>query len=229
MLTKRIVNLWYAVLGSGVSELEAKNAEAMLDFEREELQRKLARYNHGLAGHAAICERLKAALLKLDREREQLEPKLQARLAAGDRATAGGYALRLSRIGEERASLGTQLTEAEAMYRELVRAREVALRAAGEKIEALKRSIGELRVQEALAELSELAAGMQGSLGLSDGTLERIRDKVDDKRNFAAGRVRVARESFDRAELEASEAERAALAEAALQAYEAQSDARAAP
>jgi phage shock protein A len=220
MLSKRLYNLWRAVVGSGVSELEAHHAEAMLDFEREELQRKLAQYNRGLAGHAGLCEKLKADLSRLEREQQQLEPKLQARLTAGDRADAGNHALRLQRIAEEHAHHAAQLAEAEALYRELSRSREVALRAARDKIEALKRSIGELRVQEALADLSELAAGMQGSLGLSDGTLERIQQRVQDKRNLAAGRVRVARECFETEYRETREAEQRALADAALAAYE---------
>lgn len=221
MLSKRVINLWRAVVGSGVSELEAHHAEAMLDFEREELQRKLAEYNRGLAGHAGLCERLKAELARLSREHQQLEPKLQALLAAGDRVRAGDHALRLSRIGEEREHHAAQLAEAEALYRELLRSRDVALRAARDKLESLKRSIGELRVQEALADLSELAAGMQGSFGLSDGTLERIQERVRDKRNLAAGRVRVARESGSADDLHVREAEERALADAALAAYEA--------
>lgn len=221
MLSKRVFNLWRAVVGSGVSELEAHHAEAMLDFEREELQRKLAEYNRGLAGHAGLCERLKAELARLSREQQQLEPKLQALLAAGDRVRAGDHALRLSRLGEEREHQAAQLAEAEALYRELLRSRDVALRAARDKLESLKRSIGELRVQEALADLSELAAGMQGSFGLSDGTLERIQERVRDKRNLAAGRVRVARESGTSEDLSVREAEERALADAALAAYEA--------
>ena len=59
------------------------------------------------------------------------------------------------------------------------------------------RSIGELKVQEALADLTELAAGLHGSIGQSDGTLERVQERVEDKRNFAKGRVRVARDAFD--------------------------------
>jgi phage shock protein A len=221
MLSKRLYNLWRAVVGSGVGELEAHHAEAMLDFEREELQRKLAQYNRGLAGHAGLCEKLKADLSRLQREQQLLEPKLQARLTAGDRAGAGNHALRLQRIAEEHEHHAAQLAEAEAFYRELSRSREVALRAARDKIEALKRGIGELRVQEALADLSELTAGMQGSLGLSDGTLERIQERVQDKRNLAAGRVRVARECFETEDRETREAEQRALADAALAAYEA--------
>jgi phage shock protein A len=220
MITKRIVNVWRAVVGARLTELEAHHAEEMLDLEREQLQQKLFQYNRGLAAHAGLCERLKAEIGRLEKERTQLEPKLKARLEVGDRATAGQHAMRLETIASEIAQHAAQLSEADATYRELVRARQVALTAAREKIEGLKRSIGDFRMQQALADLTELAAGMHGSIGMNDGTLERIKEKVDAKRDFAAGRVRVARESIDTTELRVREAEQAAMAEAALLRFE---------
>ncbi|HMI93854.1 MAG TPA: hypothetical protein VK509_20915 [Polyangiales bacterium] len=220
MITKRIVNVWRAVLGSGLTNLEAHHAEEMLDLEREQLQQQVCKYNQGLAGHAGLCERLKAEIARLDKEREQLEPKLRMRLEAGDRVTAGQHALRLETIASEVAQYQAQHTEAETTYRELVRARQVAIVAAREKIEGLKRSIGDYKVQKALADLTELAAGMHGAIGLNDGTLERIKDRIDEKRNYAAGRARVARESIDTTALQMREAEQTALADAALARFE---------
>lgn len=220
MITKRIVNVWRAVVGSRLTELEANHAEEMLDLEREQLQQQVFQYNRGLAAHAGLCERLKAEISRLEKERAQLEPKLKARLEVGDRATAGQHAMRLEAIASEIAQSSTQHAEADATYRELVRARQVALVAAREKIEGLKRSIGDYRMQKALADLTELAAGMHGSIGMTSGTLERVKEKVDEKRDFAAGRVRVARESIDTTELRVREAEQSALAEAALLRFE---------
>jgi phage shock protein A len=127
--------------------------------------------------------------------------------------------MRLEVIASQSETLSAELSETEATYAELVRSREVALVAARERLEALKRSIGELKVQQALADLSELATGMQGSLGVSD-RLDRIKDKVEDKRNFAAGRARVARESLDVEDVRVREAEQQAMAEAALRRFE---------
>ena len=221
MLTKRIANLWCAVVGQSVSELETQHAEALLDLEREELHKKLQQYNRGLAGHAALCERLRFEVARLEREQKQAEPKLQARLNAGDRAGAGRHALRLQQVAEELQSCRQQLSEAEAMYRELTRSREIALRAARDKLEGLRSSISAMRTQQAMAELNELAAGMHGSLGLSDADVERLRQRVDDKRHLAAGRARVARDTIDMSEIDAAQANQEALAEAALQQYEA--------
>jgi phage shock protein A len=220
MIGKRMFNVWRAVVGSGLTELEANNAEAMLDLERLELHNKVQQYNHGLAGYAALCEKLKSEIARLEAEQQRLEPKLRSRLDAGDRAGAGRHALRLEAVGGELAQHRAQRQEAEGTYKELVRAREVALVAARDRIESLKRGIGELKVQQALADLTELAAGMHGSIGISDGTLERIQERVEDKRNFAKGRVRVARDAFDSEDVRQREAEQAASAEAALRRYE---------
>jgi hypothetical protein len=213
------------VVGQSVSELEAKHAEALLDLERDELHKKLMQYNRGLAGHAALCERLRVEVVRLERDQKLSEPKLQARLAAGDRAGAGRHALRLQQIATELQTSTQQLAESEAMYRELTRSREIALRAARDKLDQLRSSISAMRAQEALADLSEMAAGMHGAIGLSDTDLERLRQRVDDKRHLAAGRARVARDSIDTSEVDAEQAEQEVLAEAALQAYETTHDA----
>lgn len=220
MIFHRISKLWRAVVGSGISELEAHNAEAMLDLEREQLRDQVGKYNEGLAGYAGLIERLKAEQKRLGKERGELEPKLRSRLAAGDRVNAGKHALRLEAVGEREAALASELLEAEGTYKEMVRAREVALVAARERIETLKRSIDECKVQEALASVTELAAGMHGSIGLTDGTLERIRERVDDRKHKASGRARVARDSIDTTAVRAQEAEHEALAEEALKRFE---------
>jgi hypothetical protein len=220
MLSRRITNLWCAVVGQSVSELEANHAEALLDLERDELHKKLLQYNRGLAGHAALCERLRFEVVRLERDQKLAEPKLQARLAAGDRVGAGRHALRLQQIAGELQTSQQQLTESEAMYRELTRSREIALRAARDKLDQLRNSISAMRAQQALADLTEMAAGMHGSIGLSDTDVERLRQRVDDKRHLAAGRARVARDSIDTSEVDAEQAQQEELAEAALRAYE---------
>lgn len=220
MITKRVMKVWRAVVGSGLTTLEVNNAEALLDVEREELRKKVGQYNLGLAGYAAISEKLKRTLLSLDREREQVEAKLRMRMEAGDRVSASRLALRLEAIDEQRAAQQSQRQETENTYRELTQAREVALVQARDRIDSLKREVGDLRVQETLADLTEMAAGMRGAIGLSDTMLERVQEGVSDKRNLAVGRVRVARDAFDSSDSEQREAEQQAMADAALRRFE---------
>ena len=65
------------------------------------------------------------------------------------------------------------------------------------KIEGLKRSIGELQVQRALAELTEMAAGLQGAIAVDEVGLDRLKEQVEDRRDLAVGRTRVARDALD--------------------------------
>jgi len=216
----RIGRLYRAISGSAIGELEAHHAEEMLQLERDDLHRQVALYNRGLATHAALCEKLKVRLAALGTEKEKLAARTQARLAADERAAAGRSALRLEQVETEIAELGPQLERAETGYHELVASRKRAVDAARAKIESFKRSIGECRVQTALAELSETAAGMHGAIGISDGRLERLKERVEDKRDLAAARVRVARDSIEVTETDDERSDREADAASALQRFE---------
>lgn len=220
MIAKRALNVWRAVVGSGLTELEADHAEAMLDLERLELHKRVQEYNRGLAGYAGLCEKLKTEIGKLDRERGRAQELVESRLAAGDRAAAGRHALRLENLVAQHGELTTQLAQSEASYKALVRQREVALHAARERIESLKRSIDDFKLQRALAELSEWSAGLSGVVGASDGTLLRIKERVEDRCNYEKGRVRVAREGLDTEEARERAANQAEAAEAALRRFE---------
>ena len=157
----------------------------------------MANYNHGLAGYAGSCERMRGQLAKLEHEQNQLRARVAARLAAADRAGAGRCALRLEQVAQQLTALRGQLAETETTYSELLRARELMVSAARDKLGALKRSIRELETQQALAGLSELSAGMQNSFDGSGATLERLLEQVEERRTLAVGRARVAREGLE--------------------------------
>lgn len=222
----RVRRLMTMMTGHAITEIEAAHPEAVLDHERQRLREQVARYNRGLAAHAALCERLRVREERLAREEAQLHRRIEARLAAGDREGAGAQALRLEQIAEERRDNARQRSDAEATYRELVASRDAAVRGARERIEALKRSLGAVRTQRALAELQEAAAGMHGTIGPCEGTLERVHERLEEERELAVGRVRVARDTAgDPERARADEAEQRALAADALRRYEAARDA----
>ncbi len=220
-MVNRITRVWRAVVGTQITELETNHADAMLDLEREQLHRQVAQYNRGLAGHAGMCARLEAMIKRLEKEHADISVRVTTQLELGNRDKAGSYALRLETIENQVVEHRAQLLEAEATYRELVRSRDVAIEGAREKISGLKRAIGDYKVNHALAELTEMASSMHGQIGLGDGTMERIQERLEEKRDFAVGRVRVARESIDMTVVEAQEAEQQALAQHALARFEA--------
>jgi predicted RNA binding protein with dsRBD fold (UPF0201 family) len=88
--------------------------------------------------------------------------------------------------------------------------------AAREKIEKLKYAIGDMKVQKATAEMMEMATGMVATIGGSGDTLNRLEEMVQEERERAAGRARVAKGGLDMTEINLKETEQAALADQAL-------------
>src|SRR5262245_5177737 len=213
---RRIANLFKGFIGLFVSGMERRNPEALLELEKENLREQIARYNQGLATHAGLCERLMAQVRKLESEERDLRGKTAAHLKAGSRDAAAQYALRLQTVTRELAENRTQLGQAEGTYRDLIKARDVAVQAARAKLEALKQGIDDLKVKRAMAEMTEMATGMISSIGSSGDTLDRVHNMVEEERQKAAGRARVARDSMEMGAVELKDAEQKALAEQAL-------------
>ncbi|MBV9008746.1 MAG: PspA/IM30 family protein [Verrucomicrobia bacterium] len=213
---QRIANLFRGFFGLAVSGVERRNPEALLEVESENLRKQMASYNQGLISHAALCERLMAQVKKLESEQTELRAKATAHLRIGNRDAAGQYALRLQTVERELEENRKQLEQAETTYKELVRARDVAVANARAKIEAIKTNISDLRTKRALAELTETASGMVTRIGGSGDTLDRLQAMIDEERSKAAGRVRVAQTALDTSGIQVKESEQKALAEQAL-------------
>ncbi len=213
---RRIANLFRGFLGLFVSGLEKNNPEALLEVEKENLRKQISNYNEGLASHAGLCERLMSQVKKLEGEERDLRAKTSAHLKAGNRDAAAQYALRLQTIAGQLAENRQQLEAAEKTYKDLLKARDVAIKAAQDKIESLKYALTDMKIKKATAEMNEMAAGMIGSIGGSGDTLNRLHGMVEEERQKAAGRARVARDSINLTEIELKEAEQKALADQAL-------------
>ncbi len=213
---RRLANIIRGFFGLFISGVERRNPEALLEVEKEHLRRQIANYNEGLAAHAGLCERLMTQIRKLEGEERELRAKAAANLRANNRDAAGNYALRLQTVQRELTENRTQLGQAETTYKELIKARDVSVRAAQTKIEELKNSLSDLKIKKATAELTEMASGMITSIGGSGDTLDRLHKMVEEEREKAAGRARVARDSLNTSELAMKEEEQKALADQAL-------------
>lgn len=213
---QRLSNLIRGFFSLFVSGLERQNPEALLEVEQENLRKQIGQYNQGLASHAGLCERLIAQVKQLESEQRDLRAKATANLRAGNRDAAAQYALRLQTIDRELEENRTQMEAAEKTYRDLVKARDVAITAARNKIESLKSGITDLKMKRAMAELTEMASGMITSIGSSGETLDRLHNIVEEERSKAAGRVRVARDTLDTSGVMVKDAEQKALADQAL-------------
>ena len=213
---RRLWNLIRGFFGLFVSGIEKRNPEALLEIEKENLRELIARYNQGLASHAALCERLMSQVKKLEAEERDLRAKTSANLKAGSREAAGQYALRLQTVQRELVENRAQVEQADKTYKELIKARDVTVSQARAKIDSLRANITDLKVQKATAELNEMAAGMVSEIGGSGDTLNRLDEMVREERDRAAGRARVARDQMDLSEVHVKESEQKAMADQAL-------------
>jgi phage shock protein A len=212
----RIANLFRGFLSLFVSGIERRNPEALLELEQQNLRSQVGNFNQGLAVHAGLCERLMGQVRKLESEEKDLRAKVTAHIRAGNRNAAGQYALRLQTVERELGENRTQLQQAEETYQNLIKARDVAVSSARAKIEGLKGAINDMRMKQAMAEIHEMSAGMVANLGGGGDTLNRLHEMVEEERNKAAGRARVARDALDMGEIKVKEAEMTALADQAL-------------
>ena len=218
---RRVGNLIRGFFGLFVSKAERRNPEALLEVEQENLRRQVGKFNVGLASHAGLIERLIGQLRKLESDETDLRAKVAANLKLERRDVAGQYALRLKTVERELDENRKQLDQAEQTYKELVRARDVAVAITRGKIEALKSGISDMRMKRAMAEITEMASGMVTNLGGAGDTLNRLDAMVQEERYRASGRVRVAVDSLDLHDVHVKEAEQKALADQALAEFEA--------
>jgi phage shock protein A len=159
-------------------------------------------------------------LKNLEQKEKELTARTAANIKAGNRAIAGQVALELQTVKAQLEENRQQLVAAEETYKKLVKTRDVAVSDAQAKIEKLKRLISETEMIEAQAELQEMAKGVISGIGGSGDTLARVEEYLNERRDKAAGRARVAAGSIDTSEVEMKEAEQAALAEQALSEFE---------
>jgi phage shock protein A len=212
----RVANLFKGFLSLFISGMERRNPEALLELEQENLRKQIANFNQGLATHAGMCERLMGQVRKLEAEQKDLRAKTAAHLRAGNKSAAGQYALRLQTIEQQLEENRKQLEQAESTYKNLVKARDVAVQTARAKIESLKGAINDMRMNQAMAEIHEMASGMISEIGGAGDTLNRVHEMVEDERTKAAGRARIARDSIDMTQVDIKETEMNALADQAL-------------
>jgi len=212
----RIANLFKGFISLFVSGVERRNPEALLENEQENLRKQVGQFNQGLASHAGLAERLMSQVRKLEAEQKDVRAKTTAHVRAGNNAAAGQYALRLQSIEAQLTENRVQLEQAETTYKNLVKARDVAVQTARAKIESLKGAINDMRMNQAMAELHQMSAGMITNIGGAGDTLNRLESMVSEERDKAAGRARVAKDAVDMTGVNIKEAELTALADQAL-------------
>ncbi len=217
---RRISTLFKGFFSLFISGIERENPRVLIEAEKENLRKQIARFNDNLATHAGFVERLMRQIKSLEAKEKELTARIAANIKVGNRAIAGQMALELQTVRQQLEENRQQLVESEETFKKLVKTRDVAVQEAQAKIEKLKRLLSETEMIEAQAELQEMAKGMITQIGGSGDTLNRVEEYLNERRDKAAGRARVASTGIDIKEVELKEEEQKALAEQALQEFE---------
>lgn len=175
-----------------ISKVENANPRALLEAESQALREAVALYNTNLAKQAAMVEKLKTRAEGLRKTVEQTTGRAKALITSGDQKTAGRLALELKTLKSELSDLEGQVQQADALYVNLTKQRDVYVRDARKRIETIKVKMNKAELAEAQAELAEIASATAFDIAGSGDTLARLEENLDERVAQAAGKVRVA-------------------------------------
>jgi phage shock protein A len=213
---KRLMNVIRGFFSLFISGLEASNPEALIESEKENLRSQIGKFNENLANHAGFVERLSRQIKNNQAKERELTAKITANVKVGNQRVAGQLALQLQTVKQQLEDAESQYVMAEKTFKTLSKQRDVAVREAQTKIAKLETMVSETRMHEAQAELQEMAKGMIGGIGGTGDSINRVHELLEQKRDKAVGRSRVATTSGDDTSHIMQEAEMDALGDAAL-------------
>ena len=214
---KRLMNIIRGFFGLFISGLEANNPEALIESEKENLRSQIGRFNENLANHAGFVEKLSRTIKNLKAKEKELTAKLPPILKP-ETKSCRQLAMQLQSVKQQLDDNQSQFTVAEKTFRDLSKSRDIAVKEAQTKISKLETMVSETRMHEAQAELQEMAKGMISGIGSSGDSINRVSSLLEQKRDKAVGRSRVAITSggMDSTDQVMKEAEMDAMADAAL-------------
>ena len=192
---------------------------AQMRYEYDQSVEQLKEGRLGLEQYRGLVERVTRQVAANRSHVQKLEAETKAYLKAGDRATAGKFALELQKAKEELAANEQQLQMHETAYGNNLR----KIQHANEKLIGLREKItkydAELKMSAAEAEIAKLSETFDVNLTTDFGQIESvIQQRIDENR----GRVRVAADLSEKgiAEIRAEERMQTELASQALTEFE---------
>src|SRR5712691_13130779 len=192
---------------------------AQMQYEYDRAVEQLKEGRVGLEQYRGLVERVTRQVSVNKSHVQKLEAETKAYLKAGDRVTAGKFALELQKAKEELASNEGQLNMHETAYGNSLK----KIQHANEKLIELREKItkydAELKMSSAEAEIAKLSETFDVNLTTDFGEIESvIQQRIDQNR----GKVRVAADLSEKgiAEIKAEERMQGQLAEQALQDFE---------
>lgn len=185
-LWRMIKGFWLRLIGAA----EEATPVTILHAEIAEFQKANAQFNENLAKQAGLIERQKSQVAVQEKNVEILRARGAAAYGAGEMGRAGEFALKHKDAKRELNENKAQLAQAEELFKNLTRQRDIFVKAARERIESAKSKISKAEMVEAQAKLTEMASNVTFS---HDGSgLNALNEKLDERIANAQGKVIVA-------------------------------------
>ncbi len=194
---------------------------AQMQYEYDQAVVQLKEGREGLEQYRALVERVSRQVAVDKQHVSKLEAQVKAYLTAGDRETAGRFALEMQKAKQDQAENEEQLRLHEEAYNNNV----AKIKHAGKKLSDVRQKIqkydAELKMSRAEAEMAKLASDFNFDVTTDFGQIEQV---ISDKISLNRAKVRVAADlsSEGLADIKHEQAMEKAMADQALRDFEVQ-------
>ena len=196
-----------------------KDPIAQMQYEYDKAVEDMKGGREGLEQYRGLVERVTRQVDNEKRHIAVLESKIKSYLKAGDRETAGKFAIELQKAKNELAENQQQLEMHEKAYNNNVRKVKSAMKKLGDVKTKIQKYDAELKMSRAEAEMSELAKSFDFDVTTDFGQIESV---IEDKISLNRGKARVSADLSEEGmvDIEREEAMEEAQAEDALREFE---------
>lgn len=192
---------------------------AQMQYEYDKAVEDMKGGRQGLEQYRGLVERVTRQVEGERRHVAQLQAKVKGYLSAGDRETAGKFAIEMNKAKADLAENEAQLGMHEKAYDNNVRKVKAAMGKLKDIREKIQAYDAELKMSRAEAEMAELAKDFNFDVTTDFGQIEQV---IQDKISLNRGKARVAADLSEQGmeDIEKEEAMEAAQAEDALRGFE---------
>jgi len=219
MIFGKFVTVIKAFFNSIANALWERDPIAIMRLEYDRSVEQLQEGRKGLELYRGLVERVVRQTTMGKSQVDKLKAEVKAYLKAGDRETAGKFALQLQKAETDLAQNQEQLKLHEEAYENNLKKIQYANKQLAEVREKIERYNADLKMTAAEAEIARIAGDLNFDVTTDFGQIEQIiQQKIDTNR----GKVRVAADLSSRgvADIKARERVESQLAEDVLQQYE---------
>jgi phage shock protein A len=196
-----------------------RNPIAIMQLQYDKSVEQLQEGRKGLELYRGLVERVSRQVAMGKAQVDRLTAEVKAYLKAGDRETAGKFALQLKKAEADLATNADQLKMHEDAYENNLKKIQFANKQLGEVREKIQRYNADLKMSAAEAEIAKIAGDLNMDVTTDFGQVEQIiQQQIDNNR----GKARVAADLSSRgvAEVKAQERMESQMAEDTLQQFE---------